>query len=78
MDRGGEFTSHELNHFCDEESISHMLTVLYSPQQNNIVERKYWSIFDMSRCLMKGKDIPNQFWGEAIHHTTYFINHTPT
>ncbi|KAJ9552988.1 hypothetical protein OSB04_017033 [Centaurea solstitialis] len=32
----------------------------------------------MTRCLMKAKKVPNQFWGEATRHATYIINRTPT
>ena len=32
-DRGGEFTSHEFNRFCDQEGIACMLTAPYAPQQ---------------------------------------------
>nr|KAJ0198034.1 hypothetical protein LSAT_V11C700343410 [Lactuca sativa] len=75
---GGESTSHELNHFCDKEGISHMLTNPYAPQRNGIVERRNWTLLEMTRFLMKVKDIPNHFWDEAVRHTTFIINHTPT
>ncbi|KAJ9542303.1 hypothetical protein OSB04_028809 [Centaurea solstitialis] len=32
----------------------------------------------MTRCLMKVKEVPNQFWCEASRHATYIINRTPT
>ena len=39
-DRGGEFTSHEFNGFCEENGIQRHLTAPYSPQQNGVVERR--------------------------------------
>ncbi|KAJ9565988.1 hypothetical protein OSB04_001954 [Centaurea solstitialis] len=77
-DRGGEFTSHELNRFCDEEGISRMLTAPYAPQQNGIVERRNRTLLEMTRCLMKAKGVPNYLWGEAVRHATFIINRTPT
>ena len=55
-----------------------MLTAPYSPQQNDIVERQNRTLIEMTRCLMKAKEVPNQFWGEAVRHATYIINRTPT
>lgn len=39
-DRGGEFTSHEFNSYCEEEGITRHLTAPYTPQQNGVVERR--------------------------------------
>ncbi|KAI3501786.1 hypothetical protein L1887_29807 [Cichorium endivia] len=77
-DRGGEFTSHELNRFCGEQGISRMLTAPYAPQQNGIVERRNRTLLEMTRCLMKAKGVPNFLWGEAVRHATFIINRTPT
>ena len=39
-DRGGEYTSQEFNEFCEDVGLEKQLTVAYSPQQNDIAERK--------------------------------------
>ncbi|KAJ9554040.1 hypothetical protein OSB04_018085 [Centaurea solstitialis] len=77
-DRGGEFTSHDFNRFCDQEGIARMLTAPYAPQQNGIVERRNRTLLEMTRCLMKARSVPNYFWGEAVRHATFIINRTPT
>jgi len=33
---------------------------------------------DMTRCLLKGKNLPHQFWGKAVSTTTYILNRSPT
>lgn len=73
-DRGGEFTSSEFIYFCEENGVTKHLTTLYTPQQNGVVERGNRTLMEMTRSLMKGMKIPNQLWGDAVHHSTYLIN----
>ncbi|GJS24254.1 zinc finger, CCHC-type containing protein [Tanacetum coccineum] len=75
--RGGEFTSHEFNRFCDEEGIARMLTAPYAPQQNGIMEPRNRTLIEMTRCVIKARYVPNYFWGEAVRHAIYIINRTP-
>ena len=39
-DRGGEYTSNEINKFCEENGIIHETTSPYSPQSNRVAKRK--------------------------------------
>jgi transposase InsO family protein len=39
-DRGGEFTSNDFNELCSQQGIKQQLTMVYTPQQNRVVERK--------------------------------------
>ena len=50
-DRGGEFTSNEFNDYCKQEGIRRELTASYTPQQNDIAERKNRTIFEMARSM---------------------------
>ena len=46
-DRGGEFTTKEINEYCEIHVIYLPSTVWYSPQQNIVVKKKiYRSILD--------------------------------
>ena len=38
-DRGGEFTSNEFFHFCEEHGIRREFSTARAPQQNGVVER---------------------------------------
>jgi transposase InsO family protein len=79
-DRGGEFTSHEFNRFCESEGIIRHLTAPYTPQQNGVVERRNRTLLEMIRSIMKARQVPNYMGGggEAMRHSTDVINKTPT
>ena len=77
-DRGGEFTSHEFQEFCEKEGIKRHLTAPYSPQQNGVVERRNRTLLEMTRSILKHLDVPNWLWGEAVRHATYLINRLAT
>ena len=77
-DRGGEFTSHEFNTFCNDNGIRRHLTAPYTPQQNGVVERRNRTLMEMTRSILKAMGVPNYLWGEAVRHATYLINRVPT
>ena len=77
-DRGGEFLSNEFNYFCEENGIRRELTAPYTPEQKGVVEHKNRTVVEMARSLLKGKDLPNQYWAEAVASTVYFLNFSPT
>ncbi|KAD3336326.1 hypothetical protein E3N88_31845 [Mikania micrantha] len=74
-DRGGEFTSSEFNSFYKEHGIALQLTAL---QQNGVVERRNRTMLSTTRSIMKAMSMPQSFWGEAVRHTIYVLNRTPT
>jgi hypothetical protein len=76
-DRGGEFNSIEFKDFCEENGIKRQLTAAYTPQQNGIAERKNRTVMDMVRSMMAGKDIPKEFWPEAVNWAIYVLNRSP-
>ena len=77
-DRGGEFTSHDFNNFCEENGIQRHLTAPYSPQQNGVVERRNRTVLEMTRSILKHMSVPNYMWGEAVRHVTYLVNRSAT
>lgn len=40
IDRDGEFLSREFNTLCAQMGIKHVLPIPYTPQQNEVAERK--------------------------------------
>jgi hypothetical protein len=32
----------------------------------------------MARCLLKSKNLPGEFWGDAVTTAVYLLNHAPT
>ncbi|KAJ7961681.1 Retrovirus-related Pol polyprotein from transposon TNT 1-94 [Quillaja saponaria] len=77
-DRGGKFTSNEFNIFCETQGIRRPLTVPRTPQQNGVAERKNRTILNMARCLLKSKNMPKEFWAEAVSCAVYLSNRCPT
>ena len=77
-DRGGEFTSLEFNAFCKTNGISRQLTAAYTPQQNGVAERKNRTIMNMVRSMLSEKQVPKNFWPEAVNWTTHVLNISPT
>ncbi|KAE8707740.1 TMV resistance protein N-like [Hibiscus syriacus] len=77
-DRGGEFTSREFQEFCEANGIRRPMTVLRSPQQNGVAERKNRTILDMARSMLKSKKLPKEFWAEAVACAVYLTNRSPT
>ena len=60
-DNGSEYTSEKFNRFCEDAGIEHQLTAPYSPQQNDVVERKNRTVMKMTRCLLHDKGMPKKF-----------------
>ncbi|KAJ0466897.1 putative RNA-directed DNA polymerase [Helianthus annuus] len=77
-DNGGEFTSHVLGDFCKHKGITRQFTAPYTPQQNGVVERRNRTILGTTRSMLKAKWLPQIFWGEAVHHSIYLLNRSPT
>jgi transposase InsO family protein len=63
--------------FYEEEGIKRCLTAPYSPQQNDVAERKNRTILDMVRSMLKSKNTPKEFWAEAMHCAVYVQNRCP-
>lgn len=77
-DRGGEFTSSEFYRYCNDHGIKRELTASYSPQQNGVSERKNRNIVEKARSLLKCRNLPKNFWGEAVATAVHLINISPT
>jgi hypothetical protein len=43
-----------------------------------VVERKNRTIQEMARIMLKAKGLSNEFWGEAVATTIYFLNRCTT
>ncbi|CAL2259306.1 unnamed protein product [Prunus armeniaca] len=77
-DRGGEFNSNEFNDFCKQSGIKRQLTTAYTPQQNGVAERKNRTVMNMVRSMLSDKNIPKNFWPEAVNWTIHVLNRCPT
>lgn len=71
-------TPSEFKEYCDEHGVKHFTTMPYTPQQNGVVERCNRTVVEMARCLLKSKNLPGEFWGEAVSTVVYLLNRAPT
>jgi transposase InsO family protein len=52
-DNGGEFTAAEFVSYCADEGVQRHYSAMYSPQQNDVVERRNQTVVGMVRALLK-------------------------
>jgi hypothetical protein len=57
-DNRGEYVNHEIYNIFHEVGIQLYHTVPYTPQQNEVVERKNRSLKDMASCMLHEKSLP--------------------
>jgi hypothetical protein len=73
-DNGTEFKNSQIEGFLKEEGIKHEFSSPYTPQQNNVVERKNRTLLDMAKTMLDEYKTLDQFWAEAINIACYSIN----
>ena len=70
----GEYTSKVFQKFCEENGILHEVTAPYTPQHNDLAERRNRSLLDMTISMLKLKNMPNTLLGEAVIEELNAIN----
>jgi transposase InsO family protein len=77
-DRGGEFTSRSFEEFCADTGVQRHLSAPYTPQHNGVVERRNQTVVATARSMLKGRGVPNTFWGEAVTTAVFLLNRSFT
>jgi transposase InsO family protein len=77
-DNGGEFTAVEFAAYCANEGIQRHYSALYSPQQNDVVERRNQTMVATARALLKQRGMPAKFWGETVMTAVHLLNRSLT
>ncbi|POM69237.1 Hypothetical protein PHPALM_14496 [Phytophthora palmivora] len=73
-DNGTEFSNKAMEKICQTNSILHQKTVLYSSQQNGVVERMNRTIMEKARSMLHYKGVSTAWWAEAVSTAVYLIN----
>ncbi|CAI7875183.1 unnamed protein product [Closterium sp. NIES-53] len=76
-DRGGEFCSRLLEGFCGAEGIVQLYTLLASPQQNGIAERRIGLVMEVARTFMIHAAAPHFLWPFAVRYVVEKLNLWP-
>jgi transposase InsO family protein len=64
--------------YCAEHAVERQKTAPYTPQQNGVVERRNQTVVTMARSLLKSRNMPAIFWGEAVATAFFLLNRAPT
>jgi transposase InsO family protein len=67
-DNGGEFTTAEFASYCTDEGVQRHYSTPYSPQQNDVIERRNQTVVGMAQTLLKQRGMP----------AVYSLNRSPT
>ncbi|CAI7896549.1 unnamed protein product [Closterium sp. NIES-54] len=76
-DRGGEFSSDLLRDFCCGEGILQSFTLLDSPQQKGIAERRIGLVMEVARTSMIHAAAPHFLWPFAVRYAAHQLNLWP-
>ncbi|GJV62363.1 putative RNA-directed DNA polymerase [Tanacetum coccineum] len=74
IDNGTKFVNQTVNKFCVEKEIIHQTSCAYTPQQNEVAERKHRHLLNVARSLLFQGGIPLKMWTECILTASYLIN----
>ena len=66
-DNGSVFKNTRIDNLCDEFRIRHQFLVKYTPQSNDLVERKNRTLINMARAMLSEYNVSHSFWAEAIN-----------
>ena len=78
IDGEGSLNSNAMREFCRVHHIELIVVPPYTPDQNGLAERTVGLLKDVARAYMKEKNLPDEFWAEAIVCAAYTLNRTPT
>ncbi|KAA0059847.1 gag-pol polyprotein [Cucumis melo var. makuwa] len=73
-DHEKEFDNEDLNNLCQTEGIHHEFAAPITPHQNGVVEQKNKTLQEMARVMIHAKDLPLNFWAEAVNTTCHIHN----
>ncbi|GJY85512.1 retrovirus-related pol polyprotein from transposon TNT 1-94 [Tanacetum coccineum] len=61
-----------------KRGITRQLTAPYTPEQNDVAERKNRTVVEMARSMLKQKGMPHSFWAEGVATAVHILNLSPT
>ena len=77
IDNGTEFINSTLLEFFASKGILLQRSIVKTPQQNRVAERKHRHLLDIARALRFHAGFLKIFWGECVLSATYIINKLP-
>lgn len=77
-DNGGEFTSSDLDEFCEEFAVKRSFSVPYAPPQNAHAERMWGILLRTMRITIAESKISERFWTYAMQNAVRLHNSLPS
>ncbi|GJU92255.1 retrotransposon protein, putative, ty1-copia subclass [Tanacetum coccineum] len=74
----GKYISQEFKDYLKACRIVQQLTPPYTPQHNDVSERRNHTLLDMVRSMMNLTTLPLSFWDYALESSTRILNMVPT
>src|SRR5947207_12058418 len=78
IDNAKEFTSQDIQVFCESEGIEIEPTAPYAHEQNGRAERANRTLRDMASTMLIESGLPEGFWAEAFRTAMYLRARCPT
>ncbi|GJW28646.1 putative ribonuclease H-like domain-containing protein [Tanacetum coccineum] len=73
-DNGTEFKNSIMNQFCEMKGIKREFSVVRTPHQNGVAERKNRTLIEAARTMLVDSKLPTTFWAEAVNTACYVLN----
>lgn len=77
-DGGTEYTNDTLKNFLQTHGITHQMSFLYTPQHNEVAERKHRHIIETTRTLLHMASVPYKHGPDAVLTAVHLINRMPS
>ncbi|GJU12102.1 putative ribonuclease H-like domain-containing protein [Tanacetum coccineum] len=71
-DNGTEFKNRVMSEFCEKKGIKREFSVVKTPQQNGVAERRNRTLIEADRTMLADSKLPTTFWDEAVN-TAYYV-----
>ena len=69
-----EFDNSFFRSLCGKNDIGHEFSAPKTPQRNEVVERKNKTLQEMTRVMLKSKNVLTKFWAEVVNTKSYILN----
>ena len=73
-DRREEYFSNKFSIFSEEIKIIHQCSASFTPQQNDLAEKKNMTFFEMINAMLLNAKLSFSLWGETILTACHILN----
>ena len=77
-DDGKDYFNQNLSPYFQKEGIIHKSSCINTPQQNEVAQRKNGHFLAITRACLFQRNVPKNYWGEAVLTAAHLINRLPS